>query len=147
MTALQKQQSSSLLKYKIGEDFARKLINERAGAKQDERAVWFYQWCRGEDWERIVDMDTKTLVHCAEENLSLFLKPISELKIPLLLMGSVGDEMVRPDILDEYDVISGKTGAEICMFSGGGHSAILSNAEQAAEAIRKFLSRADAKSD
>ena len=36
---------------------------------------------------------------------------------------------------------------EICMFSGGGHPAILSNAEQAAEAIRKFLSRADAKSD
>lgn len=94
-----------------------------------------------------MDMDTKTLVQCAEENLSLFLKPISELKIPLLLMGSVGDEMVRPDIQDEYDVISGKTGAEICMFSGGGHPAILSNAEQAAEAIRKFLSRADAKSD
>ena len=136
-----------MLKYKIGEDFARKLINERAGAKQDERAVWFYQWCRGEDWERIVDMDTKTLVQCAEENLSLFLKPISELKIPLLLMGSVGDEMVRPDILDEYDVISGKTGAEICMFSGGGHPAILSNAEQAAKAIRKFLNQNDAKND
>lgn len=51
------------------------------------------------------------------------------------------------DILDEYETISGKTGAEICMFSGGGHPAILSNAEQAAEVIRKFLSRADAKND
>lgn len=131
----------------LEEDFARKLINERAGAKQDEQAVWFYQWCQGEDWERIVDMDTRALVQCAEEKLSLFLKPISELKVPLLLMGSIGDEMVRPDILDEYEAISGKTGAEICMFSGGGHPAILSNAEQAAEAIRKFLSQADAKND
>lgn len=131
----------------LGEDFARKLINERAGAKKDEQAVWFYQWCQGEDWERIVDMDTKALVQCAEENLPLFLKPMSELKVPLLLMGSVGDEMVRPDILDEYEAICGKTGAEICMFSGGGHPTILSNAEQAAEAIRKFLSGDDAKND
>lgn len=129
----------------LGEDFAQKLINERAAAKQDEQAVWFYQWCQGEDWERIVDMDTEALVQCAEERLPLFFKPISELKIPLLLMGSAGDEMVRPDILDEYEAISGKTGAEICMFSGGGHPAILSNAEQAAEVIRKFLSRTDEK--
>ena len=131
----------------LEEDFARKLINERAGAKQDEQAVWFYQWCQGEDWERIVDMDTRALVQCAEEKLSLFLKPISELKVPLLLMGSIGDEMVRQDILDEYEAISGKTGAEICMFSGGVHPAILSKAEQAAEAIRKFLSQADAKNN
>lgn len=129
----------------LGEDFARKLINERAGAKQDEQAVWFYQWCQGEDWERIVDMDTQALVQCAEKHLPLFFKPISELKVPLLLMGSVGDEMVRPDIRDEYEAISEKTGAEICMFSDGGHPSIFSNAEQAAEAIRKFLSRTDGK--
>ena len=131
----------------LGEDFARKLLNERAGAKQDEQAVGFYQWCQGEDWERIVDMDTKALVQCAEENLPLFFKPISELEVPLLLMGSAGDEMVRPDIWDEYEAISGKTGAEICMFSSGDHPAIYSNAERAAEAIRQFLSRADVRKD
>ena len=131
----------------LGEDFARKLLDERAGAKQDEQAVGFYQWCQGEDWERIVDMDTKALVQCAEENLPLFFKPISELEVPLLLMGSAGDEMVRTDIRDEYEAISGKTGAEICMFSSGGHPAIYSNAERAAEAIRQFLSRADVRKD
>lgn len=57
----------------LGEDFVRKLINERTDAKQDDKAVWFYQWCQGEDWERIVDMDTKALVQCAEERLPLFL--------------------------------------------------------------------------
>ena len=131
----------------LGEDFARKLIDERASAKQDEQAAWFYQWCQGEDWERIVDMDTKALIQCAEERLPLFFKPISELKVPLLLMGSVRDEMVRSDILAEFEAISGKTGAGICMFSDGGHPAILSNAEQAAEAIREFVSRDDTKND
>ena len=131
----------------LGEDFARKLIDERASAKQDEQAAWFYQWCQGEDWERIVDMDTKALIQCAEGRLPLFFKPISELKVPLLLMGSVRDEMVRSDILAEFEAISGKTGAGICMFSDGGHPAVLSNAEQAAEAIREFVSRDDTKND
>ncbi|HIX58511.1 MAG TPA: alpha/beta hydrolase [Candidatus Blautia gallistercoris] len=123
----------------LGEDFVRKLIRERAGAKQDEQAAGFYQWCQGEDWERIVDMDTKALVQCAQEGRPLFLKPLSELKVPLLLMGSAGDEMVRPDLLDEYEAISRETEAEICMFPEGGHPAVFSNAEQAAEVIRKFL--------
>ena len=56
----------------LAEDFADNLIKERSGAKQDEQAVWFYQWCQGEDWEQIVDMDTKAFVQCAEENLPLF---------------------------------------------------------------------------
>ena len=131
----------------LGEDFVRKLINERTDAKQDDKAVWFYQWCQGEDWERIVDMDTKALVQCAEERLPLFFKPVSELKVPLLLMGSVGDEAVRPDIRDEYEAISGQTGAEICMFSSGGHPAGFSNAEQAAAVIQRFLGQTDVKNN
>ncbi|MCI8950656.1 MAG: alpha/beta hydrolase, partial [Lachnospiraceae bacterium] len=131
----------------LGENFAENLIEERAGARQNEQAVWFYQWCQGEDWERIVDMDTKALVQCSKERLPLFFKPLSELKAPLLLMGSARDEMVKPDIQDEYEAISEETGAEICMFSGGGHPAIFSNAEEAADTIRKFLSRADVKND
>ncbi len=123
----------------LGEDFARNLINERTGAKLDAQAAWFYQWCQGEDWERIVDMDTKALVQCAEEKIPLFLKPLSELKIPLLLIGSVEDEMIRPDFQVEYEAIARETGAETCMFSQGDHPAILSNAEQAAETIRRFL--------
>lgn len=127
----------------LGEHFAENLIEERVGAKQNEQAVWFYQWCQGEDWERIVDMDTNALVQCAREKLPLFFRPLSELKASLLLMGSAGDEMVRPDVQKEYEGISAETGAEICMFSGGGHPAIFSNAEQAAEVIRKFLSQTD----
>lgn len=35
----------------LGEDFTQKLINERAGAKQDKQAAWFYQWCQGRHGE------------------------------------------------------------------------------------------------
>ena len=123
----------------LAKNFVQNLINERSGAKQDGQAVWFYQWCQGEDWERIVDMDTRALVRCAEEKNPFFIKPLSELKVPLLLLGSRGDEMTRPDFQEEYEVMAGETGAEICLLSEGGHPAILSKAEQAAEFICKFL--------
>lgn len=123
----------------LADDFSDNLMQERIGAKKDEMGVGFYQWCQGEDWERIVDMDTNALVQCAKEKLPLFSKPLSSLQVPLLLMGSEGDEMSRSDFQDEYHAIAGETSAELYMFSEGGHPAILSNGEQAAEIICKFL--------
>ena len=123
----------------LADDFSKNLIQERTGAKTDNMAVEFYQWCQGEDWERIVDLDTKALLQCAGEKLPLFSKPLHSLQVPLLLMGSEGDEMSRADFQDEYRAIAGETGAEICIFAEGRHPAILSNAEEAAERISKFL--------
>lgn len=123
----------------LADDFAEHLLKERAEAKKDEMGTAFYQWCQGEDWERVVDMDTKALVQCAEDKLPLFAKPLSTLKIPLLLMGSKGDDMCRSDFQDEYLVIAKETNAEICIFQEGLHPAILSCAEQAAGVIAGFL--------
>ena len=119
--------------------FDRELLEERAAAKASHQARQFYQWCQGDDWERIVDMDTKALIQCAGEKLPLFTKPLCSLQVPLLLMGSEGDEMSREDFQEEYAAIAGETGAEICIFPNGSHPAILSNAKEAAKAICKFL--------
>ena len=54
-------------------------------------------------------------------------------------MGSEGDEMSRADFREEYHAIAGETDAEIHIFSQGTHPAILSNAEQAAKVIVRFL--------
>lgn len=123
----------------LAADFVENLIQERANARKDEMAVGFYQWCQGEDWERIVDMDTKALIQCAREKLPLFTKPLSKLQVPLLLMGSEGDEMSRADFPKEYRAIARETNAEICVFPEGFHPAIASNAEKAAEIICRFL--------
>ena len=102
-------------------------------------AAGFYEWCQGEDWEKIVDMNTEVLLRCAKEKRPLFWKPLEQLKNPMLLMGSRGDEMVRKDFLTEYEIIAGLTGARVCVFESGFHPAIASNGEQAAEVIRDFL--------
>ena len=123
----------------LADDFAENLLKERAEAKKDEMGSAFYEGCQGEDWERVVDMDTRALVQCAEEKLPLFTKPLNTLKNPLLLMGSKGDDMCRSDFQDEYLMIAKETNAQICIFPEGLHPAVLSCAEQAAEAIAGFL--------
>lgn len=123
----------------LADNFAEKLIEERTNAKRDEMAIGFYQWCQGEDWESVVDLDTEALVRCAREKRPLFIKPLGELQVPLLLMGSAGDDMTRTDFQEEYREIARETGAGICMFPEGNHPAILSNAEAAAEVIGRFL--------
>lgn len=123
----------------LGDDFEENLLQERENAKKDEMGVGFYQWCQGEDWESVVDMDTEALIQCARERLPLFTKPLCELQVPLLLLGGAGDEMLRTDFQDEYHAIAAETGASVIVFSTGKHPAILSNAEQAADVICRFL--------
>lgn len=123
----------------LADDFAAKLIQERTSAKKDKMGSLFYEWCQGEDWEHVVDMDTEAMLRCAVDRLPLFIKPLNELKVPLLLMGSREDEMCRADFQEEYNAISAETGAHIKIFPTGKHPSLLSNAEQAAEVICKFL--------
>lgn len=123
----------------LAEDFGENLVKERTAAKQDEQAAGFYEWCQGEDWEKIVDMNTESLLLCAGEKRPLFWKPLEQLKNPMLLMGSKEDEMVRSDFLTEYEAIAQLTGADICIFETGFHPAVASNGEQAAETIKGFL--------
>lgn len=123
----------------LGEDFAENLIKERTMSKQDVQAAGFYEWCQGEDWEKIVDMNTESLLQCAKEKRPLFWKSLEQLERPMLLMGSKEDQMVRSDFQTEYEAIAQLTGAEICVFQSGFHPAIASNAKHAAVTIRRFL--------
>lgn len=61
----------------------------------DEMGVGFCQWCQGDDWESVVDMDTKAMVSCAEDKIPLFIKPLEQLSVPLLLMGSEEDDFTH----------------------------------------------------
>ncbi|HIQ73739.1 MAG TPA: alpha/beta hydrolase [Candidatus Cottocaccamicrobium excrementipullorum] len=125
----------------LGEGFAENLVRERQAAKKDPQSAGFYAWCQGDDWEQIVDKDTEALLQCAKLGRPLFAAPLSQLSLPLLLMGSLGDQMTRRDLKQEYEEIAGETGGEICLFPQGGHPALFSNAEEAAEVICRFFQK------
>lgn len=105
------------------------------------QAKQFYEWCQGEDWEKVVDLDTEALLQCAREKRPLFHKSLNELKVPVLLIGSKKDEMCRPDLEQEYKQMTAIIpNAKIHIFHQGGHPAILTNSEDSSQLIQRFLS-------
>lgn len=124
----------------LADDFADNLLAERKESKNDELGRQFYEWCQGNDWEDIVDCDTEALVRGAREKIPLFHKDLSELQMPVLLLGSREDDMVRPDFPQEYERISEIAGCvKMHIFETGRHPSLLANAEESARLIREFL--------
>lgn len=124
----------------LADDFAENLLAERNFAKNDEFARRFYEWCQGDDWETVVDLNTKALIECAEKRLPLFQKPLDTLSVPILFLGSLEDTMCRKDLQDEYKQMNAlvKYG-KIYLFQTGGHPAIATNAELSAQIITEFI--------
>ena len=124
----------------LAENFASDLRKERAFAKNDGMARQFYEWCQGEDWETVVDLNTEALLACADSKIPLFCRPLKELRVPLLLMGSREDTMCRKDLAEEYGQMKEEVSdCRVHMFQTGGHPAIGTNAECAAKVIADFI--------
>ena len=124
----------------LAEDFAENLLAERNFAKNDDFARQFYEWCQGEDWETVVDLNTKALLECAEKDLPLFHKPLETLAVPILFLGSLEDELCRKDLLKEYEQMNHLVpNGTIHLFQTGGHPAIMTNAELSAKVITEFI--------
>lgn len=121
-------------------NFAEELMLERNFAIQNPDASKFYEWCQGEDWKKVVDLDTAALLACAKSKRPLFCKDISTLSNAVLLLGSMEDQMTRKHILREYQEMNSlMPDVSIHMFETGSHPAILSNAEKAATIVLDFL--------
>ena len=120
--------------------FAQDLAAERAGARQDPAACGFYEWCQGADWEAVVDRDTDALLRCAASGQPLLCRPLGQMRPPVLLLGSREDPMCRRDLAEEYAAMAAELPcASVRLFPAGGHPAILTRAEEAAEEVRRFL--------
>lgn len=120
--------------------FAENIVKERLYAKQNVYAKNFYEWCQGEDWETVVDLNTQALVKCAVTKIPLFCKPLETLCTPILFMASLEDDMCRKDIVKEYeDMTRLVQNGKIHIFAKGEHPAVMSNAELAAKEIIKFV--------
>lgn len=125
---------------RLRSSFSKDLLKERNFAKQDEMARGFYQWCNGDDWEKVVDLDTQCLLKMADENIDLFCKPISEIENPLLLIGSKEDSMIGSNFIDEYKFIESQVrDCKVVIVNEGEHPSICTNAKEVSRVIKEFL--------
>ena len=124
----------------LNDNFSANLLAERKAAKEDIQSRQFYEWCQGADWEKIVDLDTEALLKCAEEKRPLFHKPLEQLKMPILFIGSKADESCRSNIEEEYrEMASMLSQSSVYLFPSGGHPSLFSNAEKTADIIYNFI--------
>jgi len=114
---------------------------ERAQAKTDATMVRFWRECHGEDWEAVVDNDTRAMVrhHAAIGNF--FHRDLSSLAMPVLLTASLEDEFAEIARFPETyaGMLDNIPRGAMHLFPAGKHPALLSNAASFAALAEKFF--------
>ena len=124
----------------LPQGFGDGILRERQAAKGDEQARGFYEWCQGEDWETVVDLDTQALVNYERKGVRLFHRPIEDIQVPLLITVSRADQMLANDMEGECRRLCGlNPDIRYKLYETGEHPLILSRAEELARDIRAFL--------
>ncbi|MBR5996243.1 MAG: alpha/beta hydrolase [Eubacteriaceae bacterium] len=113
----------------------------RMQAKQNDRFRKYLESIHGADWEEVFDSDTDAVIRHALKIGAFFHKPIEELKVRMMLTGSLEDEMFpKGHYSDLFKNICGRTAyAQAYIFEKGGHPAMLSNAEEFLRVADDFL--------
>ena len=116
------------------------IIRERQAAKKDEQARGFYEWCQGDDWEMVVDLDTEALVNYEKKHVRIFRAPIETIQVPLMITVSREDEMLANDMEAECRRLhEANPDISYHVFDTGGHPLIATRAEEIAGIVKEFL--------
>jgi pimeloyl-ACP methyl ester carboxylesterase len=87
----------------------------------------FWEAMHGEDWEKVVDADSHMLVHFSANVENYFYYKLDHIKSPVLLTGSLQDDMIR-NIDKKICSVAKKISNSITVFSPlGRHPLMLSN--------------------
>ena len=122
-------------------EFAENVIEERATSKVDEGAIQFWNYMHGDDWSIVVDLDTDVVVRHHKEVGRFFHKSVSELAVPILLIGTMEDEYC-PLIEEIYRSMSNRiTNSRMHLFDSGGHPAVITNADEFSVIAKEFLAQ------
>lgn len=114
---------------------------ERNQAKLNEEAIGFWKYNHGDDWESIVDKDTKVTIEHHRLIGKFFHHDLSKLEVPILLTGSLKDEYFR-EIKETYNLLNSKIKhSKIHLYSEGGHPALVTNAEAFSLLVKEYLSK------
>ncbi len=124
--------------------FTQNVVEDRACSKLDESTRMFYQFMHGQDWESVVDNDTRAIEEHDRTIGKFFHKSLETLKPRILFTGSRGDECISAEDPDYFETVYGgmieKIGhGRMHLFPTGGHPAMLSNPEEFILLSKAFL--------
>ena len=114
---------------------------ERAQSKLVPEMVAFWQSQHGDDWEQVVDEDTRAMKDHYEKIGNFFHKNLSELIVPTLLTASLKDEYAElVEFQSLYPELAGQMKqGNVYLFESGGHPAMISNGEKYYQVVKEFI--------
>lgn len=127
-------------------EFTKNIIKDRKLSKANDNAKMFYEYMQGDDWESVVDNDTKSIVEHDRTIGKFFHKPLTTLQADILLTGSKGDEFMYSIntnyFQDTYKDILRKIGhGEMYLFEEGSHPSMISNKEEFVQLSKNFFEK------
>lgn len=125
-------------------EFTANLARDRSAAKRDPAAQAFFRYLHGDDWEKIVNNDTRAVLAHAQQIGSFFRRTLSSFQPEILFTGSRQDEFVSFIAPDYYETLFSGMIEEIGhgsmhIFETGGHPAMLSNMKEFLRLSTSFL--------
>lgn len=133
-----------------GESLADEVVayirEERSQNKKNKEASQFYYYMHGDDWESVVDNDTRALIAHGQQIKRFFHKALTDLETEILLVGSKEDEFMAAvsssDLEETYKKLFKKIKhGEIHLFQTGGHPSLMTNLDQFVALSNDFLRR------
>ncbi|MFX0203857.1 MAG: alpha/beta fold hydrolase [Candidatus Hodarchaeota archaeon] len=126
----------------IGEELsleeAHALEEERTRAKQ-HGAERFWRTMHGEDWEQVIDADTKMLLHFAQHYRNNFHDNLDKIQCPVLIIGSLQDNLIK-NIAQKACHVAKKIPSSTTVFSPqGDHPLMLSQKTFFRKVVLDFL--------
>lgn len=102
-------------------ELARKIYESRKRAKKQILASAFWKSQHGDDWATIVDLDLEMLINVAKNNYTVIYGNLNEIDCPILLTGSLQDELI-PDMKSRLEEVAKKIpNSEIFISNLGKH--------------------------
>ena len=122
---------------------AETIDNERENSKSDNNMVRFWKENHGKDWEAVVDMDTKAIIKHYKNVKNFFPGKLSELKVPVLLTGSLEDEYAEYISFEENykKMLEKLPDGKMYLFKKGGHPAFITAGNEFFQTAKEFFTK------
>lgn len=84
--------------------------------------------CQGNDWKKVVELDSNVLLECAT------------LESSILFTGNKADKMCRIDLVEEYQImVKIINDVRVLVFDSGEHPSICTNTKETFIIIKKII--------
>ncbi|WP_432663009.1 alpha/beta hydrolase [Wukongibacter baidiensis] len=131
--------ADSLVGEYITKSVSEKIVRGRAQLNEGMKNFWRY--AHGDDWERVIDFDTKMIERFSKNGRSIFNGQLDKIQCPVLIIGSLNDDLIPNIVTSMGEICKQIKNSKLLLYSGGRHPVMLTMAETYRKDVDDFLTK------